>query len=361
MGCRGRGRFPFPCISLCSQPLLGQRRQIRVPSVKTRYGKLGKVDGVTVFIHRQQANPFSPTELHSQTHRDFFQLNSPLCCTLRTSIVTGYSGSGSALGNLRGDTRIHRRRRLHCQAFMRTHLVVLLAKPVHHPLLLPPIGGRRHRCLLLQRAMHPLVPPVLLRMPGFNPLRHDPQLHPPHRQPRQSRYAPVDANGAPLSVRIASGMPYSRKHRFKDRLHSRRVHLLHRLAAQQIPAVRIRDGQRIDPLSIPGAKPAFEIRAPYPVRSIRMRQWFRVRPASCTVSVAQPSALHRFSSAPIVLAAGHTRPGSSRSSTRFNFRGPHLLCASRKSNTICSISSGVWFSCRCVARLFSRSPSNPTA
>ncbi len=41
--------------------------------------------------------------------------------------------------------------------------------------------------------------------------------------------------------------------------------------------MRIGDGQRIDALSVGGAEPALEIRAPHAVGSIRMRQRLRVR------------------------------------------------------------------------------------
>lgn len=56
---------------------------------------------------------------------------------------------------------------------------------------------------------HALVPTVLFRMSGLNSLRHDAQFHPPHRQPRQSAHR-REANGAPLSMRIAASIPYSR-------------------------------------------------------------------------------------------------------------------------------------------------------
>ena len=42
-----------------------------------------------------------------------------------------------------------------------------------------------------------------------------------------------------------------------------------------------------------------------------------------------------------MLAAGHAPSGWSRSSTRFNFRGPHLMCACLSSNTAFSIFAGV--------------------
>src|SRR6266849_2922977 len=63
---------------------------------------------------------------------------------------------------------IHLRWRTHLQRFVRTHLMVFLTKVVHGALLPPPIGRRRLGHLLFQRAMHPFVSAVLLRMPRFH-------------------------------------------------------------------------------------------------------------------------------------------------------------------------------------------------
>jgi hypothetical protein len=49
-------------------------------------------------------------------------------------------------------------------------------------LLLQHISGCRFRRFALQCQMHPLVPAVLLRMPGFDPLHLNPEAQPPHRQ-----------------------------------------------------------------------------------------------------------------------------------------------------------------------------------
>jgi hypothetical protein len=68
---------------------------------------------------------------------------------------------------------------------MRPHLVVLLAETLQGSLLRTPVPGRGRRHFLLQGAMHALVPPVLLGMSGGDAFRHNPQLDPPHRQPRQ--------------------------------------------------------------------------------------------------------------------------------------------------------------------------------
>ena len=69
-------------------------------------------------------------------------------------------------------------------------------------------GGDRRR--LLQGAGACVVPPVLFRMPRLDPFLPDPQLHPLRRQPAQPATALREANGAPLSVRMAPGSPYSR-------------------------------------------------------------------------------------------------------------------------------------------------------
>src|SRR5258705_13724193 len=96
---------------------------------------------------------------------------------------------------------------------MGPRLVVFLAETVKRLLLRPPVGGRRTRRLLLQGAMHALVPPILLRMS-----RRDAQLHPPHRQPRQPRYRP---RGERRAVVAAHRFWHSilAKCRFADRPH----------------------------------------------------------------------------------------------------------------------------------------------
>jgi hypothetical protein len=59
------------------------------------------------------------------------------------------------------------------------------------------------------------------------------------------------------------------KGRFKNRLHSFGVRFLHRLAAQQVPAVGIGDGRRIDALVIGGPEPALEISASHAFALLR--------------------------------------------------------------------------------------------
>src|SRR6266404_3441144 len=105
-----------------------------------------------------------------------------------------------------------------------------------------------------------------------------------HTAKRDSPARARVANGAPLSVRMAAGMPYSRNAASKMACTRAVSIFLHRLAAQQIPAVRVGDGQRIDALSVGGAEPALEIRAPHAVGSIGMRQRLAIRGGAHTLS-----------------------------------------------------------------------------
>src|ERR1700675_1884495 len=144
---------------------------------------------------------------------------------------------------------VSRRWRSHGQGFVRPLLVVLAAKLVEGPLLHPPVGRRRTRRLLFQSTMHSFVPPVLLGMSRLDPLRHDVQLHPVHRQTRQSGEGP---RGERRSIIGADRMRHTvlPKGRFRDRTYRLRVGLLHRLATQQITTVRIAERERIDALAV---------------------------------------------------------------------------------------------------------------
>jgi hypothetical protein len=70
------------------------------------------------------------------------------------------------------------------------------------------VASRGSRGLVLERAMHALMPCVLLGMTGFDEFREDPESDPPDRELGE---ASVVAKGTPLSVRMISGSPYSRK------------------------------------------------------------------------------------------------------------------------------------------------------
>jgi hypothetical protein len=65
--------------------------------------------------------------------------------------------------------------------------------------------------------MELLMRAVLFGMPDSGPFRDDPQAHPPDRERGQATQAPKPglANGAPLSLRIRCGRPYSANARAK--------------------------------------------------------------------------------------------------------------------------------------------------
>src|SRR5438874_1068331 len=154
---------------------------------------------------------------------------------------------------------------------MRAHLVVPPTEAIEGSLLCPPFFGRRRDHCLLQGAMQALVPPALLVLARADALHHKHQLEPPQRQPRQSRQ-PRRSERQPVVGADGAWQAVLTKRSFEDGLHPRRVHLLHRLAAQQIAAVGIGDSERLDALAVTGAKPALEVRAPHLVGSRGVRQ-----------------------------------------------------------------------------------------
>src|SRR5712692_1647035 len=210
MGCRGRGRFPFPCThTVEALGYFWQWRHLQLPAVKSYQGKMRKVDREPAVVLGQQPHPLAPQNF-AQKH--VVLLPTKMAMRPHTAYQHGLRimRFGHARWKLSRRRPIDRRRRLHLQRLVRTHLIIFLAKPVQRLLLLPPVGRRWLGRLLLQRAMHPFMPSVLFRMPGLDPLRHDPNLiH--HTASRDNPATACEANGAPLSVRIASGIPNSRK------------------------------------------------------------------------------------------------------------------------------------------------------
>src|ERR1700748_2422886 len=78
-------------------------------------------------------------------------------------------------------TLVASRRCLLLQRLVRAFLVELLAEPIESLLFRSPVGRRRFSRLGLQRPMHTLVTPVLLRMTWLDPLRLNAQFHPEDR------------------------------------------------------------------------------------------------------------------------------------------------------------------------------------
>ena len=272
---QGKGRLPLLLPYPREILPFGFWRNHSFVGVEARNRKRRKVNGIEPIIHRQQADGF-PDQSFAQKH----MLVLPGKCT---SLHYTPHQQGAAVFRFRHTRRVlarrscvHRTGSLHLQRFVRTLLIVLAAKAIKGSLLCPPVGRRRRSRFLLQSAMHALVPSVLFRMSRRNSLRHNPQLHPPHRQARKPRHRSRRKRRTVVGADRPRQTTFP-KRRFEDRPHPLVVGLLHSLAAQQVAAARIGDRQRINPLAISGTKPAFEIGAPHPVRSVGRSKRLRVR------------------------------------------------------------------------------------
>src|SRR5216684_1804996 len=170
MGCRGRRSFP--CTHVNEAPCFWPWRHPQLLAVKACQGKLRKVDSEPTVVLGQQAHPLAP-ENFAQKHVVLL----PTKMTMRphTAYQHGLRIMGFRHARWKRSRRrlIDRRWRLHLERFVGTYLIVFLAKTVQRPLLLASVGRRRLGRLLLQRAMHPFMPAVLLRMSRRDALRHD--------------------------------------------------------------------------------------------------------------------------------------------------------------------------------------------
>src|SRR5436190_22568192 len=105
----------------------------------------------------------------------------------------------------------------------------------------------------------------------------------PHRP-----WMPVDANGVPLSVRIASGRPTSRN-RARNTGFAASVFTDDR-PRQERPAEVIGDRERVAVLPVSGLELPLEVRRPHLVWSLRLeRSGSRVRPLLATPVLAEPA------------------------------------------------------------------------
>ena len=204
------------------------------------------------------------------------------------------------------------------QRLVRPLLVVGLAERVEPPALRAQARGRRRRRLLLEGLMETLQPTVLLRLAGIDALRHYPRLDQLNRKRRQT--ADPDRRERRPVVRTdhlrQTKLPERRRH---HRPGMAAVGPRQRLAAQQIAAVRIGQGQRFATRPVARPEPAFQIDAPHRVGIPTIRKRRRARRRSVTAA-----ARHRKTLAPQQVAdAALRRP------PRFRFRlrqiGPDLL------------------------------------
>ncbi len=81
-----------------------------------------------------------------------------------------------------GRSRIDFRRVLHGKRLMRSFVIELFQESVELGLLLQDVGARWPGGFFLQRQVHALMPPVLLRMTGPNAFDRDAQAQPPDRE-----------------------------------------------------------------------------------------------------------------------------------------------------------------------------------
>ena len=164
--------------------------------------------------------------------------------------------------------------------------------------------------------------PVVLRTPRPAVFRNDPQPDQPHRQTAQS------ARGHRTERRSVVVVHHIRqtilqKSPFIDPLHMSLVGPVHDLAAEQIPAVGIGDGQRIDARAVTYPKRAFEIAAPHHIGAPATAWGGRCTGlrARCRRLVTNPFVRN---TAAIVLTAGQPRSMSCSHSFTRSFRGPHF-------------------------------------
>jgi len=99
-----------------------------------------------------------------------------------------------------------------------------------------------------------LVPPILLRLAGRAALGADAQLDPPNCQPREPAGS-RRGNGQPVIRTDRLRQPVLAERRLKDRPLMGLVWSRRRLAAQQVAAMGIAQGQPIAPPPVADAKP----------------------------------------------------------------------------------------------------------
>src|SRR6516225_4897447 len=166
---------------------------------------------------------------------------------------------------------VPRGRRLLSQRLVRPLTVVDRAECIEPLLLGRQTGGRRRCRLLIERAVQPLVAPVLLRPAGHDPLGPDAQPDPPYRQLRQPAGTRPDKRRTVVRT-DCQRQAMLLERRFEDRPYMVLVRARHGLTAQQVTAVGVGQGERIAPPAVAGAEPPFEIGAPHVVGRAHCRK-----------------------------------------------------------------------------------------
>lgn len=192
---------------------------------------------------------------------------------------------------------------------MGSDVVVLASEAIECALLPAERAARRGTGRLLQRQVHPLVAPVLLRLPGVDPFELDAQAGPPSRQlgepcrlrDRRERLTVVRPDG------LRQTEPSEQRN--EHAMHVVRRRLVKPDTRQQVPRCRIHHGQRITSTSIARRKLPLEVDAPDVVGLAARRERTRPRrrsvppPASTDHPVALEDRADRA-------AAGHSAAAS---------------------------------------------------
>src|SRR4029453_9265404 len=133
-------------------------------------------------------------------------------------------------------------------------------------LLLQHVRSRRLRRFSLQRQVHALMPPILLRMPVFDPFELDPESQPPAGQLAQ----PVEGMRGRKRDPVIGPNPQREPKLFEGPLEDREGEFLlggeQRLARQQIATREVGDGQGIAVSTVAEEKFPFVVRTPERIR-----------------------------------------------------------------------------------------------
>ena len=157
------------------------------------------------------------------------------------------------------------------QALVRTNLIVRPHPAIGTSLLCPHRARDRSRRLGLHYSMHLFVPPVLFRVPWSNELDLDPQSSPPGAQPGQPR-RPVGTKGPAIVHSDYFGSPILPEQAHKHYSHAPPLLIGQQPNRQKIATEQISNRQRLDPASIAGAEPSFEVDRPHLVGRLRHSQ-----------------------------------------------------------------------------------------
>jgi hypothetical protein len=146
------------------------------------------------------------------------------------------------------------------QRFVRPVIVIVMDPAGGTPLLSARVGSRRTGYLGLVNTMHLFMGSVVLRLTAPSKLHLNSQTQPPGRQPRQIQRA-LTGEGRAMIDADDPGFSITQKKPLKIPTY-RFVLIAEQTNAQDKTAEQIAHGQRIDPLPISRAEPAFEINRP---------------------------------------------------------------------------------------------------